>query len=686
MIENLWEDGRDDSAGLAVLAYRSRLLGKDRRVSNWGGGNTSSKVRLQNFKGDWEHVLYVKGSGSDLATISERGFAGLRMDDIAPLLNRDEMSDEDMVEYLAHCVTEPNLPRSSIETLLHAFLPFPEVDHTHPDAILGICCSVNGKVMAEEAFGGEAVWIPYIRPGFSLAKMVAEAVRSQPDARLVLLEKHGLITWGETPAECYHNTIETIQKAEAYLEERVKGDVPFGGSMVQTLPGTVRDGLLTEILPVIRGSVSAQQPMILHYDDSPAVMEFVNGRASRELSQVGAACPDHLVHTKRVPLFVEWTPGADREELIKRIREGMEAYANEYRAYVKRHQKPGEAAGDPYPRIILIPGVGMVSTGKSKYMAEVSASLYQRAIAVTRVCSAVDQFTSLSEEESYAIEYWPLELYKLSLAPPEQAFSRRVALITGGAGGIGKATAKRLLGEGAHVVLADLNAAGAKEAAQECNTEYGEGRCLGIALDVTEEDSVAGAYRDAILQYGGLDIVVSNAGIASSQSVENTSLQEWQKNIDVLATGYFLVSRAAFQLFQRQGTGGNIVFVASKNAMVAGKNASAYSAAKAAELHLARCLAEEGGGGGIRVNTVCPDAVLQGSAIWSSSWREERASAYGITADELDEHYRQRTTLKVNIFPEDIAEAIAYFASSRSAKTTGCILTVDGGVAAAYTR
>ena len=686
MIEDLWGDHGDVAAGVAALTYRSRLLGADRRVCNWGGGNTSTKVRQKNFKGEWEQVLYVKGSGSDLATIGERGFAALRMDDIAPLLLRDEMSDEDMVAYLAHCVAEPNLPRSSIETLLHAFLPFPEVDHTHPDAIIGICCSVNGRAMAEEVFGGEAVWIPYIRPGFSLAKMVAEAVRSRPGARLVLLEKHGLITWGDTPAECYHSTIATIQKAEAYLEGRMKGSVAFGGAAVEALPQTDRADLLAAVLPAIRGAVSQKTPMILHCDDSAAVMEFVNGRASSELSQVGAACPDHLVHTKRVPLFVDWTPGAGEEELIRRVQAGVDAYAEAYAEYVGRHQAPGEQAGDPFPRIILIPGVGMVSTGKSKSMAEVSAGLYQRAIAVMRTCFAVDAFTSLSEQESYAIEYWPLELYKLSLAPPEQGFSRQVAFITGGAGGIGKATAKRLLDEGAHVVLADLNAQGAKDAAKEFDARYGEGRCLDVALDVTDEGSVATAYRAAILHYGGLDIVVSNAGIASSQSVETTSLREWQKNIDVLATGYFLVSRAAFQLFRLQGSGGNIVFVASKNAMVAGKNASAYSAAKAAELHLARCLAEEGGGRGIRVNTVCPDAVLQGSAIWSSSWREERAAAYGIAPDELDEHYRQRTTLKVNIFPEDIAEAIAYFASSRSAKTTGCILTVDGGVAAAYTR
>lgn len=687
LIHDLWNDeAARDLDTVSSLRYRSNLLGADRRVANWGGGNTSSKAAVTDFKGEAQQTLYVKGSGSDLATITERGFTPLRLVDVLPLLERASMSDQEMVDYLSHCVTGPGFPRASIETLLHAFLPFKEVDHTHPDAIIALCCAQGGREIAERLYGGEAIWIPYQRPGFALAKEVALAVRDNPQARLVLLGKHGLITWGDTSEEAYRNTLWAIRRAEDYFAGQMEGKAPLGGQRVEPLSAATRDELLFTVLPAVRGMVSQGKRMILRYDDSPEVMEFVCASDSRRLSQVGAACPDHLVHTKRTPLFADFTPGESADVLVGRLREQMAEYVSAYRRYQERYRDPGDPEGDPYPRVLLIPGVGMITTGKSDEMADVSAQLYQRAIEVMKRTAAVDEFVSLTEAEAYAVEYWPLELYKMTLAPPEREFSRRVVFVTGGAGGIGKSSAERFLQDGAHVVIADLNAEGAQTAAAEAQVRHGAGRCFAVELDVTSEDSVRKAYEQTVRRYGGVDIVVSNAGISTSHPVDETTLDEWQLNINVLATGYFLVSRTAVSLFKQQGVGGNLVFVVSKNGLYAGKNVAAYSASKAAELHLARCLAEEGGAYGIRVNSVCPDAVLQGSAIWTSEWKEERASNYGIAVDELEGFYRDRTTLKVSVFPEDVAEAIAYFASSRAAKTTGCILTVDGGVVGAYTR
>ena len=689
MVKNLWDSAKAAAAepGLGELVYRSNLLGADRSVANWGGGNTSVKTTVKDFRGRDIEVMYVKGSGSDLATMQAKHFTGLRLEDIAPLFEREAMSDEEMTAYLAQCVIDPKAPRPSIETLLHAFLPFKHVDHTHPDAIISLCCADNGRELAREIFGDRFVWVPYIRPGFALSKMIAQGVRENSQARLVLMEKHGLVTWGETSEECYHNTISVIQEAERFIEARVNPETLFGGRMAETLNREARRKLLAEVMPVIRGAVSGDKTMILAYDDGDDVLEFVNSRDAAALSQIGAACPDHLVHTKMKPLFVNWDPaGGDAESLAAALRQGIVRYKEEYKAYFERNKSAGDVMFEPAPRVILIPGVGMVSTGKSLAMAKVSGALYHRAIAVMRGATTLGRFVSLSENESYNVEYWPLELYKLTLAPPEAEFSRKVAFITGGAGGIGSETARRLAEEGAHVVLADLNLEGARNVAAELNERYGEGRALAVRMDVTKEDEVKAAFEEAVLAYGGVDILVNNAGLATSSPLEETSLEEWNLNLGVLATGYFLVAREAFRLMKKQGIGGSMVFIGSKNSVYAGKNATAYSAAKAAEVHLARCIAAEGGAFGIRVNSVLPDAVLQGSAIWNSSWRSERAVAYGIKPEELEEYYRKRTVLLVNVYPRDIAEAVAFLASSKAEKTTGCMLTVDGGVAAAFTR
>ncbi|MFD2117336.1 bifunctional aldolase/short-chain dehydrogenase [Paenibacillus yanchengensis] len=689
MVQSLWnkEVANNLQAGLNELVYRSNIIGEDRRVCNFGGGNTSSKVIEQDFRGRDVEVMYVKGSGSDLASMKASNFTGLRMDDIRPLFERSEMSDEDMVAYLANCMIDAKHPRASIETLLHAFLPFKHVDHTHPDAIISLCCADNGKELAKEIFGDRFVWVPYVRPGFTLSKMIAEGVLANPQAECVLMEKHGLVTWGETSEETYAQTIKIINEAEQFIEARVQVDKIFGGKKYDALAPEVRRNVAAQVMPVIRGAVSDEKLMILSYDDEADVLAFASGRDSAQLSQVGAACPDHLVHTKVVPLFIDWVPNADDIEGLKeKLVAGVASYKEQYKQYFERNKNEGDVMFEAAPRVIIIPGVGMINTGKSWFMSQVSGALFHRAIAVMRGATALGNFVSLSENESFNVEYWPLELYKLSLAPAEAEFSRKVAFITGGAGGIGSATARRLVAEGAHVVLADLNLEGAQNIANEINEQYGQNRAIAVKVDVTSEELVQAAYNEAAIAYGGVDTIVNNAGLATSSPFDETSLKEWNLNMNVLGTGYFLVAREAFKLMKQQGVGGNMVFIGSKNSVYAGKNASAYSAAKALEAHLARCIAAEGGEFGIRVNTILPDAILQGSAIWNGNWRNERAAAYGIEPDQLEEYYRKRTTLQVNIYPSDIAEGVAFFASSRSDKTTGCMLTIDGGVPAAFTR
>jgi rhamnulose-1-phosphate aldolase/alcohol dehydrogenase len=689
MVKSLWntEEASKLTQGLDELVYRSNLIGTDRAVCNWGGGNTSMKTVEKDFRGRDVEVMWVKGSGSDLATMKAHNFTGLRLDDIKPLIERDEMSDEEMVAYLGHCMIDSKHPRASIETLLHAFLPFKHVDHTHPDAIISLCCADNGRQIAEEIYGNRFVWVPYVRPGFTLSKMIAEGVKNNPNAELVLMEKHGLVVWGDTALESYEKTISVINEAEQYITSKIEESKVFGGAKFQSLSKEEARTIVAQVMPVIRGAVSDEKKMLLAYDNGDDVLQFVNSLDAHELSQVGAACPDHLVHTKMKPLFIDWDPQSkDVEGLITSIKDGIESYKAEYKNYFEQNKNEGDQMSESAPRVILIPGLGMINSGKNLVMANVSGALYHRAIAVMKGSTALGQFVSLNENESYNIEYWPLELYKLSLAPAEAEFSRKVAFVTGGAGGIGSETCRRFVSEGAHVVVADLNLEGAEKVAAEINEQYGEGRAFAVKMDVTKEEQVKAAFEETALQYGGVDIIVNNAGLATSSPFDETTLNEWNLNMNVLGTGYFLVAREAFSQMKQQGIGGNMVFVGSKNSVYAGKNAAAYSSVKALETHLARCIASEGGEFGIRVNSVLPDAVLQGSAIWGSRWREERAAAYGIHPDQLEEHYRKRTTLLVNIYPSDIAESIAFFASSKADKTTGCMLTVDGGVPAAFTR
>ena len=682
---NRWDSGQASGlTPLQLLAYRSNVLGSDRSVANWGGGNTSSKSTEVDFRGRQTRVLWVKGSGSDLGTIRPEQFTGLRLDDVMPLLDRDVMSDEELIVYYEHAVLKPGQPRASIETPLHSMLPFDQVDHTHPDAVIALCAVPEGPELAQRMWGSGAIWVDYERPGFSLGKKIALAVRERPDAACVLMAKHGLVTWADTAEACYARTIETIGRAAEALAERADRRRVF--AVGADVPRVDRE-VLVAALPALRGAVSQRQPMVLRLDTSDGARAFASRPDVAQLASAGPACPDHLVHTKPWPLVVPVKAArGGAEELARALREGVAAFEERYAAYVRQHAGEGIAMRDPAPRVVLVPGAGVVTTGPDAMQASVAAALYERAIAVLSTTAGLGDFAPLTPSETFDVEYWPMELYKLGLLPPRKELAGRVALVTGGASGIGRAVAQRLAAAGAHVVVTDRNQPGAQEVAAGLVQTYGERRGLAVGMDVTDEAAVRRAFEETVLAYGGVDVVVSNAGISTSHPVEETTLDEWNLNQSILSTGYFLVAREAFKALRRQDRGGSIVFVASKNGLVGGRNAAAYSSAKALEIHLARCLAEEGGGAGIRINTVNPDAVLQGSSIWNSAWREERARTYGIPPEQLEEHYRARTTLKVNVFPEDIAEAVLFFASPRSAKSTGNIINVDGGVVAAYTR
>jgi rhamnulose-1-phosphate aldolase/alcohol dehydrogenase len=681
------------AAGLSVLdglVYRSNLLGADRALANIGGGNTSAKETVPDHTGRDVNVLWVKGSGTDLATITAAGFAGLRLDELLPLRERAEMNDADMVEYLLRSAVRPDQPRPSIETLLHAFVPAAHVDHTHPDAVIALTSTPEGRRLAEEAFGQEAVWLDYQRPGFDMSRRIGSLLDEHPAARAVLLEKHGLVTWGSSGHESYEATIEFVARAARAIDAAARGGFGLGGRKAAERDEGSADLLLSQSLPALRGALLADTTVVLEVDRSPEAVAFASSVRAPEVSQIGAPCPDHLINTKHRPLVVDFDPEADGPaELAEAFRRGVDEFAGWYRAYYERNlddetrQFPIDPAG---PRVVLVPGVGIVTTGSDATRARVSRDLYHRAIAVEDAADALGGFRSLSESEAFAIEYWPLERYKLAQAPPRGELSGRVALITGGASGIGRATARLIADRGGHVVVADLNADGAGEVAEEIVAKHGVRRALAVGVDVTDERAIEEMVQQTVLAYGGLDILVASAGLATSAPITETTLEQWELNYAVLARGYFLAAREAFRLLLEQGRGGSVVFVGSKNALVAGTNAAAYSSAKAASLHLARCLAEEGGPHGIRVNTVNPDAVIAGSSIWSSEWKAERASAYGVAEDELQAFYRGRSKLGVNVYPEDVAEAIGFFAGPSSAKSTGNVVNVDGGVTAAYPR
>jgi rhamnulose-1-phosphate aldolase/alcohol dehydrogenase len=700
---------------LEGLLYASRLTGADQKLVLWGGGNTSAKVEETDYRGRRVPVLRVKGSGSDLRTIRLSDFPGVRLDDVLPLLERDGMSDEEMVAYLAHTLIEPTSPRPSIETLLHAFLPARFVVHTHADAVLALTNTPSGRRWVTAALGPQTIWIDYRRPGFALSKLVAEAYRANPAATAIVLQKHGLITWGATARGAYEATIEQVSLAERYIASRRAAGDRTAPAPATGLDGADRRRIFAAVAPLLRGlagrttaagavlpasqtlEVAPGGRVLLRFDDAPDVLAFASGPQAAARSQIGPATPDHLINTRRTALYVALPDdaaagGADAlsAALATALEPAWTTWTTDYVRYVRERDGKGNARApttlDPRPRVVLLPGVGMVTLGRDVKAAGVAADIYHHAVATIGDAEAVESYASLDEQECFDVEYWPLEMYKLTLARPETELARKIVLVTGAASGIGKAIAERLCADGACVVVSDVNAEGASTVAGALNAQHGEGRAIAVGADVAVEVEVQATVDAAVAAFGGLDLLVSNAGIAPFSAVDDTDLADWQRSLDVNATGHFLVTREVIRLFKRQGLGGNIIFISTKNTMAPGKEFGAYSAAKAAQAQLARVAAMEVGEFGIRVNMINPDAVFRDSGLWSSDLRRARAAAHGVAEDDLGDFYRQRCLLGVSIYPEDVAEAAWWLATERSRKTTGCVITVDGGVAAAFPR
>jgi rhamnulose-1-phosphate aldolase/alcohol dehydrogenase len=697
-VENRWDDAH--AAGLSpaeLLLYRSNLLGSDKRITNFGGGNTSAKIREKDpLTGEETEVLWVKGSGGDLGTMKLDGFSTLYMSKFRALekfYKAGTDNDAIMVPLYSHCAFNLNPRAASIDTPLHGFIDRAHVDHMHPDALIAIAASADSKQLTEEIFGGEIGWLPWIRPGYELGLKLRQLAQN-PKLKGAVLEAHGLFTWGDTSRACYQTTLDIINRATIWLAEKSRGKRPFGA--VATPPLTIdrRREIAAGIMPTIRGVISSanaagnQVYKVGHFDDSEAVLDFVAGEKLAGLAALGTSCPDHFLRTKIWPLVLPFDPARDTaSDLAARVKPAIEAYREKYAGYYERCKRPDSPKmRDANPVVYLVPGVGMITFAADKATARIAAEFYINAINVMRGAASVSTYRGLPEQEAFDIEYWLLEEAKLQRMPKPKALAGRVALITGGAGGIGLATARRLMDEGACVVICDIDREALAGAHEELRRKYGADVVGSAWVDVTREDAVIAGFRDSAWKFGGVDICISNAGIASASPVDETTLATWQKNMDILSTGYFLIARQAFQLFKSQGVGGSIVFIGSKNALAASPGAAAYCTAKAAELHLARCLALEGAPLGIRVNVVNPDAVLRGSRIWQGEWATQRAAQNNTSVDNLEAVYRERSLLKRSVYPEDVAEAVAFFATERSAKSTGNIINVDAGNAQAFTR
>ncbi len=695
ILDNRWNNQLANSMSeQELLQYRSNLLGSDRRITNYGGGNTSVKVEMPDpLTGNTETVLWVKGSGGDLGSMGLDGFSTLYLDKLEQLkgLYRGIEHEDEMVGYLPHCTFNLNPRAASIDTPLHAFIPHRHVDHMHPDAVIAIACTRNSKELTEKVFGGEMGWLPWQRPGFDLGLRLEELAKSIPKIKGIILEGHGLFTWAETSKDCYETTLAILQRAADWLAENNTTEA-FGGPKHEApLDKDQRRTVAASLMPLLRGTITGDQSKVGHFNDSTEVLQFVNSNDVQQLAAIGTSCPDHFLRTKIRPLVVDLGPHIDLElasaslagKLEAQVAEYREAYANYYER-CKRKNSP--AMRDPNAVVYLVPGVGMITFAKDKATARIAGEFYVNAINVMREANGVDKYVGLNEQEAFDIEYWLLEEAKLQRMPRPKSLAGKVAFITGSAGGIGKATATKFLEQGACAVLADIDDDALAAAKSELIERFGSDVVRGIHCDVTSEASVVAALAFSSVEFGGIDIVVSNAGIASSAPLDDTSLEMWDRNMAILSTGYFLVARESFKVLKAQQNGGSIVMVASKNALVASPNAAAYCTAKAAEVQLARAVALEGAPMGIRCNVVNPDAVLRGSKIWSGKWREERAAAYEIDSDGLEDHYRKRSLLKRSVFPEDVAEAIHFFVSEASAKSTGNILNVDAGHAPSFTR
>jgi rhamnulose-1-phosphate aldolase/alcohol dehydrogenase len=696
-VSYLWDDAKANAmAGdeVALLVYRSNLLGADLRLTNYGGGNTSCKAMAKDpLTGEETEIMWIKGSGGDLGSMKRNGLAALYVDRLRSLNNvyRGLEFEDEMVELFNHCIYDLASKAPSIDTPLHGFLPFKHIDHLHPDAAIAIAAAKDGKKITQELFNGTIGWVEWQRPGFDLGLKLKQCLDENPGIRGIMLGSHGLFTWGDTAYESYINTLEVIERCAQYLEENYGKKSPvFGGAKRESLPADQRLQKAAQLAPVLRGFCSSKVKMLGHFTDDERVLQFINSHDLDRLAPLGTSCPDHFLRTKISPLVLDLGTEADLAD-VNAVKEKLapqfEAYRKMYTEYYETCKHPNSpAVRDANPVVILFPGVGMFTFSKDKQTARVAAEFYINAINVMRGAEAVSEYTSLPRQEAFNIEYWLLEEAKLQRMPKPKPLSGRVALVTGSAGGIGKAIAKKFADEGACVVINDINAERLSAAKEEMVKQYGKDAVSSTLLNVTDAASIAAAIDDTVLAFGGVDIIINNAGISISKSITDHSIEEWDRLYDILVKGQFLVSQKGIEVMRKQGFGGDIVNIVSKNAVVAGPNNPGYGSAKAAQAHLTRLMAAELGADKIRVNTVNPDAVISDSNIWAGGWAEGRAKAYGITVEELPAYYAKRTLLNEIILPEDIANACFAFVGGLLNKSTGNALNVDGGVAMGFYR
>jgi rhamnulose-1-phosphate aldolase/alcohol dehydrogenase len=695
-VSYLWDETKAASLKdeVELLVYRSNLLGADLRLTNYGGGNTSCKVMSKDpLTGQETEVMWIKGSGGDLGSMKRNGLAALYVDRLRSLKNvyRGIEFEDEMVELFNHCIYDLNSKAPSIDTPLHGFLPFKHIDHLHPDAAIAIAAAKDGKKITKDLFKGTIGWVEWQRPGFDLGLKLKQCLDENPGIRGIMLGSHGLFTWGNTAYESYINTLEVIEQCADYLESNYGKKRPvFGGQKIKSLPKETRLQQAAALAPVLRGFCSPKTRMIGHFTDDDRVLEFMNSNDLERLAPMGTSCPDHFLRTKISPLALDLKPNEsliDVKAIKEKLAPAFESYRKMYGEYYEKCKHPNSPAiRDANPVVILYPGVGMFTFAKDKQTARVASEFYINAINVMKGAEAISEYTSLPRQEAFNIEYWLLEEAKLQRMPKPKALSGKVALVTGSGGGIGKAIAKKFAEEGACVILSDNDSGRLKEAEEDFNKKFGKDAFTTALLDVTNSNQIADSMNKAALAFGGVDIVVNNAGISISKSIEDHTEKDWDLLYDILVKGQFLVSQAGINIMRKQALGGDIINIVSKNALVSGPNNAGYGSAKAAQLHLSRLNAAELGADKIRVNVVNPDAVIADSKIWAGAWAEGRAKAYGVKVEELPAFYAKRTLLNEIILPEDIANACFAFTGGLLNKSTGNVLNVDGGVAVGFVR
>jgi rhamnulose-1-phosphate aldolase/alcohol dehydrogenase len=691
-VDYLWDSKEADKLGddqVALFLYRSNLLGADLRITNYGGGNTSCKtIEKDPLTKEEVEVMWVKGSGGDIGTLTRQGIAGLYTRRLRALKNvyRGLEFEDEIVPLYYHCLYDLDSRAPSIDTALHGLLPFKHIDHLHPDALISVAAAKDSEAITKEIWGDTMGWVPWQKPGFDLGLQLEKCLKDNPGIRGIVLGSHGLFTWGDTSYESYINSLEVIEMAAKYIADREGKDRPvFGGQKIKSLPQEERKEQAAKLAPILRGLCSSYQRMIGHFTDDERALQFMNSKDAERLAPLGTSCPDHFLRTKIQPLVLNISPKAELNDLAtvkEKIEPLFEQYRKEYQAYYdtcKHDNSP--AIRDPNPVVILYPGVGMFTFAKNKQTARVASEFYLNAINVMRGAEAISEYTALPRQEAFDIEYWLLEEAKLQRQPKEKPLSRKVALITGAGGGIGKAIADKLAEEGANIVLTDIS----EERLQEANATYKKDVSTYALCDVSNSRSIADAYEAACLEFGGVDIIIHSAGLAISKSLTDTTLKDWDLLQNVLVKGQFNLAKEGVEILRKQGLGGDIIHIASKNGLVAGPNNVGYGTAKAAQQHMTRLLAAELGKEKVRVNTVNPDGVIVGSKIWEGKWAEGRAKANGITVEELPAFYAKRNLMNEIIRPEDIANGVFALVGILD-KSTGNIINVDGGMANAFVR